>query len=82
MKHGDKNNLTQMTTAINYTKSIIPILWEFLDRQRGRYSISVNVVTVGDESLITIINRKKVKRFRIMNNSSVLNNLRTCLKVN
>lgn len=80
MTNGDKIKSNQETPIISYTKSLIPILWEFLEKQRGIYSISVNLVTLGDEVIISLINRKKVKRFRIPNNSYVIDNLRACLK--
>jgi len=81
MTNGDKTKSNQETPIISYTKSLIPILWEFLEKQRGIYSISVNVVTLGDEVVITIRNRKRVKKlFRIPNNSYALDNLRACLK--
>lgn len=80
MTNGDKIKLNQETPIISYTKSLIPILWEFLEKQRGIYSISVNLVTLGDEVVISLINRKKVKRFRIPNNSYAIDNLRACLK--
>jgi hypothetical protein len=80
MTNGDKIKLNQETPIISYTKSLIPILWEFLEKQRGIYSISVNLVTLEDEVIISLINRKKVKRFRIPNNSYAIDNLRACLK--
>ena len=80
MTNGDKTNSNQETPIISYTKSLIPILWEFLEKQRGIYSISVNLVTLEDEVIISLINRKKVKRFRIPNNSYAIDNLRACLK--
>lgn len=81
MTNGDKTNSNQETPIISYTKSLIPILWDFLEKQRGIYSISVNVVTLGDEVVITIRNRKRVKKlFRIPNNSYAIDNLRACLK--
>lgn len=80
MTNGDKIKLNQETPIISYTKSLIPILWEFLEKQRGIYSISVNLVSLEDEVIISLINRKKVKRFRIPNNSYAIDNLRACLK--
>ena len=81
MTNGDKTKSNQETPIISYTKTLIPILWEFLEKQRGIYSISVNVVTLGDEVVITIRNRKRVKKlFRIPNNSYAIDNLRACLK--
>jgi len=80
MTNGDKTKSNQETPIISYTKSLIPILWEFLEKQRGIYSISVNLVTLEDEVIISLINRKKVKRFRIPNNSYAIDNLRACLK--
>jgi hypothetical protein len=80
MTNGDKIKSNQETPIISYTKSLIPILWEFLEKQRGIYSISVNLVSLEDEVIISLINRKKVKRFRIPNNSYAIDNLRACLK--
>lgn len=81
MTNGDKTKSNQETPIISYTKSLIPILWEFLEKQRGIYSISVNLVNIDGEVVITIRNRKKVKKlFRIPNNSYAIDNLRACLK--
>ena len=81
MTNGDKTKSNQETPIISYTKTLIPILWDFLEKQRGIYSISVNVFTLDDDLVISLINRKKVKkRFRIPNNSYAIDNLRACLK--
>lgn len=81
MTNGDKIKSSQETPIISYTKILIPVLWEFLEKQRGIYSISVSVVTIDGEVVITIRNRKKVKKlFRIPNNSYAIDNLRSCLK--
>jgi hypothetical protein len=69
-------------TVFDYTKSILPLLWKFLDNRKRPCFISMNVYTANDELVISIIDNKKIKRFKSADNQSMIKNLTSYLKVN
>lgn len=68
---------------MNYTKSILPILWEFLNsRSRKRnFSISMNIYEMDNELVISIINRNRIKRFKNTDVTCLKKHISTYLKV-
>lgn len=62
------------------TKGILPILWKYLDKNR-HCSLSINVATIENELIISIINGNKIRRFKNMGARSLLENLRAYLRV-
>lgn len=51
------------SNVTDYTQSIIPILWKFLEKGRRPCFMSMNVYTNDNELVISIINSRKIKRF-------------------
>jgi len=72
--------MTMSNNAMDYTKRIIPILWKFLDKKRN-CSLSVNIATIDDELVVSIIDGKKIRRFKNMGNRPFEENLSFYLKV-
>jgi len=72
-KKGMNNNI------IDYTKSILPILWNFLDTRKNACSISINICDVDGELIISIINEHKITRFKYRGNIQSAKNLNTYL---
>ena len=81
MQNGNMSNYPMSNDSMDYTKSIISILWKFLDRNKLGY-ISANVSTIDDELVISIIDGKKIKRFKSRDRQSFIKNLCAYLKVN
>jgi hypothetical protein len=85
MKHDNNkenwnmNQIGRMTNVMDYTKNIIPILWNFLDTRRNSFSVSINICTIDDELIISIINPKEIKRFKHTKNVNLVENLNACL---
>lgn len=67
--------------VMDYTQSIMPILWKFLDKRRRPCFISMNVYTNDNELIISIINSRKIKRFRSRDNQTLIQKLSSYLKV-
>jgi hypothetical protein len=67
--------------AFDYTQSIIPLLWKFLDKRRRPCFISMNVYKVEDELIISIIDNKKIRRFKSSNNQNLVKKLTSYLKL-
>ena len=72
---------TMNNSVIDSTKSIMAILWKFLDKNKNGY-VSANVSKMNDEVVISIIDRKKIKRFKSTNTELLLKNLGSYLRVN
>ena len=70
------NNLC-LTTHPN----IMPLLWQFLDKHRRSY-FSMNVATIDDELIVSIIHGKRIKRFKNTDGKNLIENLRAYLKLN
>ena len=68
-----KNNV------INYTKNILPILWNFLETRRNACSLSINICNVDGEIVISIIDENKITRFKHQENIQLAKNLNTHL---
>ena len=68
--------------VMDYTQTILPILWKFLDKRRRPCFISMNVYTSDNELVISIINNKKIKRFKSLYNPNMIKKLKSYLKVN
>ncbi len=66
--------------VMDYTQSIMPILWKFLDKRRRPCFISMNVYTNDNELIISIVNSKKIKRFG-SNDQNLIQKLSSYLKV-
>jgi hypothetical protein len=67
--------------AFDYTQSIIPILWKFLDKRRRPCFISMNVYKVDNELVISIIANKKIRRFKNSDNQNLVKKLNYYLKL-
>jgi len=67
--------------SMDYTQSIMPILWKFLDKRRRPCFISMNVYTANNELVISIINNRKIRRFKSPVNHSLIKKLSSYLKV-
>ena len=83
MKHIVTSSLRNAmnSTAMDYTKSILPILWKFLDKCRRPCFVSMNVYTADNELVISIINSRKIRRFKSNDNSNLVEKLTAYLKV-
>lgn len=68
--------------VIDYTQSIMPLLWKFLEKGRRPCFISMNVYTSDNELVISIINHNKIRRFKSPHDESMVTKLRSYLKVN
>lgn len=66
--------------VMDYTQSIMPILWKFLDKRRRPCFISMNVYKNDNELIISIVNSKKIKRFG-SNDQNLIQKLSSYLKV-
>lgn len=66
--------------VMDYTKNIIPILWNFLDTRRNAFSVSINICNIDDEVIVSIINKNKVIRFKHKENVNLVANLNACLQ--
>lgn len=76
------NSLKMNSIVIDYTQSIMPLLWKFLDKRRRPCFISMNVYTSDNELVISIINNNKIRRFKSPHNANLVTKLRSYLKVN
>lgn len=74
------NQTRKMTNVMDYTKNIIPILWNFLDTRRNSFSVSINICTIDDEVIISIINPKEITRFKHTKNVNLVENLNASLQ--
>lgn len=72
--------MTMTSNAMDYTKTIIPILWRFLDKPRN-FSMSINIVTINGELIISVINGNRIRRFKNIGTRSVEENLSLYLRV-
>lgn len=75
MNQKGKNN-----KMMDYTKKIIPILWNFLDTRKNPFSISINICMMDDEVIVSIINRKGIMRFKHTKNFCLVENLNAYLQ--
>jgi len=66
--------------VMEYTKSILPILWNFLDTRRNAFSLSINICKIDGELIISIINEKKITRFKNKESIQLAKNLNTYLE--
>jgi len=67
--------------VMDYTQTIMPILWKFLDKRRRPCFIAMNVYKNDNELVISIIDSKKIKRFNSANNPNFIKKLSSYLKV-
>jgi len=74
-------NLMTNMPAFDYTQSIIPLLWKFLDKRRRPCFISMNVYKVDNELVISIIDNKKIRWFKSSDNQNLLKKLTSYLKL-
>ena len=83
MKHIVMSNSKSLigNIVIDYTKSIMPVLWKFLDKHKRPCFISINIHMLNNELIISIINNKKIKRFIDSNNQNLVQKLCAYLKV-
>lgn len=88
MKHGNKSRWmhtfsgnSMNKTAIDYTKAIIPLLWKFLDKCRRPCFVSLNVYMSDNEWIISIIDNRKIRRFKSSENPNLIENISAYLKV-
>lgn len=65
---------------IDYTKNILPILWNFLDTRKNAFSLSVNICNMDGELIVSVINKNKITRFKSMENTQLAKNLNTYLR--
>lgn len=70
------------SSTFDYTKSILPLLWKFLDKRKRPCFISMNVYTTNEGLVISIIDNKKIKRFKSSDKQSLIKNLTSYLKIN
>lgn len=66
--------------VMDYTKNIIPILWNFLDTRRNTFSVSINICNIDDEVVVSIINKNKIIRFKHTENVNLVENLNASLQ--
>jgi carbon storage regulator len=50
--------------TLDCTKSILPFLWEIIEKSKNTLHISINIVKIDNELVITVVNKKKLLRFR------------------
>jgi hypothetical protein len=84
MRHIAMNRSTSLMNnmqAFDYTQSIIPILWKFLDKRRRPCFISMNVYKVDNNLVISIIDNKKIRRFKSSDNQNLVKKLTSYLKL-
>lgn len=74
------NQKRKITNVMDYTKNIIPILWNFLDTRRNSFSVSINICSIDGELIISIINPKEIKRFKHTRNINLVENLNAYLQ--
>lgn len=65
---------------IDYTKNILPILWNLLDTRKNTFSLSINICNVDGELIISVINKNKITRFKHKDNIQLAKNLNTYFK--
>lgn len=75
------NSSKMNSIVIDYTQSIMPLLWKFLDKRRRPCFISMNVYTIDNELVISIIDKVKIRRFKSSNNQNLIEKLKYYLKV-
>lgn len=68
------------TNAMDYTKNILPLLWNFLDTRKNTCSLSLNICTIDGELIISIINENKITRFKHKESIQLARNLNTYIK--
>lgn len=66
---------------MDYTKSIIPILWTYLDKRKNNRFISMNIVKINNKFIISVIDKKKIKRFINADSENITENLIKYLKL-
>ena len=59
----DNGIISQNTSVMDYTKSILPMLWEFLD-SHGDGSLSLNISVVNHELVVSVFKNSQHRRFR------------------
>ena len=69
------------SVPMDYTQSILPILWKFLDKCRRPCFISMNIYKNENEWVISIINGRKIRRFKSTENNNFMEKLSSYLKV-
>lgn len=65
---------------MDYTKKIIPILWNFLDTRKNSFSISINICMIDDEVIVSVINQESIMRFKHTENINLAENLNAYLQ--
>jgi hypothetical protein len=65
---------------MDYTKSIIPILWKFLDKKKN-FSLSMNIATIDGELVISIIDGARIRRFKNIGDQNFIESLSAYLRV-
>lgn len=73
-------NASVNSSALDYTQSILPILWKFLDNCK-HCSISMNIAMIDDELIVSIINKKKIRRFKNPNSQELIKKLKAYLRI-
>ena len=75
------NQKGKNSNVMDYTKKIIPILWNFLDTRRNSLSISINICKIDNEIIVSIINKNTITRFKHTKQSKLIEGLNTYLHV-
>lgn len=72
--NGHGTNMSK--TMDNFTKKVIPLLWEFFRKRQHRLT-GINVTMIENELIISILTKKKPKRFSINSIENLNANLKT-----
>lgn len=50
--------------ALDYTKNILPMLWDVIEKSKNILHISINIAKIDNELVVTVIDKKKLLRFK------------------
>jgi hypothetical protein len=68
-----------ITTMNNCTQKVIPILWDFFKKRQHRIT-GINVTTIENELIISILTKKNARRFIFKSTLTLLESLNGYLK--
>lgn len=71
------NSIDLNATTNNYTVTVLPILLNFLDKNRN---FSANITTMDKEFTVTLINGSKIKRIKDKSLNNLSDNLKKILR--
>lgn len=63
--------------ALDCTKNILPVLWDVIEKSKNIRHISINIVKIDNELVVTVMGKKKTLRFKNADNKKLIDSIKS-----